>query len=353
MAEVLIGIESIVGNDACKTVRIAQRGDDEAAVYHRSGEHGWIAESTKERLLDEVELIDEMKHSMQFAESSVSLSLSDENVLYTNVRGRITMTRTKAEDDSHEKKSSEPRIAEIAEALGIPKTKRTAKLPQTLHLSRIIVETMSQGANTKVLDVACGRSYLGFVLSHVASENGRSITLHGIDANEELIRTCWKIANRLGLSDARFEARDIAEYRPSPGNVDIVTCLHGCDTLTDEAIRIAVESLASKIFVVPCCQREVRKQLSRHPLEWIGKYGLLEERFADTITDAFRCLVLEAKGYSVRLSRFTSARYTPKNLAIVAERKTGADSSKIAQAREFLTQFSIRPRIAVLLEELE
>jgi hypothetical protein len=49
----------------------------------------------------------------------------------------------------------------------------------------------------------------------------------------------------------------------------------------------------------------------------ITKYGILEERQAEILTDAMRALILEAFGYQTKVFEFISTEHTPKNIMIV------------------------------------
>ena len=120
--------------------------------------------------------------------------------------------------------------------------------------------------------------------------------------------------------------------------------------MSDEAIRIACGGRVPLLFVAPCCQHELRHQWKAHPLQWVSRYGLLEQRLADVLTDAFRCTVLEALGYRVKVLRFAAPDITPKNLLIQAQLASGPDPRRAADARTFLRQFGVRPRLAALLE---
>ena len=126
----------------------------------------------------------------------------------------------------------------------------------------------------------------------------------------------------------------------------MVLSLHGCDTLTDEAIRIAAECKADYIFVAPCCQHEMRYLWNDHPLSWISRYGLLEQRLADTLTDGFRSLALEALGYRVNVIRFTELDITPKNLIIQAVKATKPDPNAKESLKRFMNEFGVHPKLA-------
>ena len=153
----------------------------------------------------------------------------------------------------------------------------------------------------------------------------------------------------LGWSDSTFEVADLAAYSVQPDAHDIAVSLHGCDTLTDEALRIGWEGRVPLLFVAPCCQHELRHQWRDHPLDWMSRYGLLEQQLADVVTDGFRCLVLEALGYRVKVIRFADPDVTPKNLLIQARLTSDPREGPARKAEAFLEQFGVSPRLAEVL----
>jgi hypothetical protein len=172
-----------------------------------------------------------------------------------------------------------------------------------------------------------------------------------VDSDAKLLGKCRSIAATLGWSHARFEQLDLARLSPERDAHDVAFALHACDTLTDEAIRAAWEGRCRWLFVAPCCQHELRHQWHGHDLAWVSRYGLLEQRLADTLTDAFRCLVLEALGYRVRAVRFVAAEVTPKNLLIQAELCAEPRPDLVAEAQAFMHRTGARLCLGRLLGE--
>jgi len=99
---------------------------------------------------------------------------------------------------------------------------------------------------------------------------------------------------------------------------DIVYSLHACDIATDMAIAAAIKSGALNILTVSCCQHTVKKMLRSHPLTQVTRHGAYKERLADMLSDSMRSLLLESRGYKVKMFEFTANSVTPKNIMLKA-----------------------------------
>jgi hypothetical protein len=81
-------------------------------------------------------------------------------------------------------------------------------------------------------------------------------------------------------------------------------------------------------------------------------HGIQIERMAETITDALRCMYLEASGYTTRIQEFIALEHTSKNLLIIAARNPKAiDSDGLFRvASDFQARFGIaHQRLGTLL----
>ena len=346
----LIGLDSTLSDEQCNCVTLWSSPGDAATVYTREGEDGWCLDDGGSDPLHTQELLQLIRDAFGKTCNRVECALDGESVGYAIERGSVKIKR-----GARQSAAPEPEPADfdnLVNALGIPKSKRKAKLKQALQFGRIVRRALPQkdDPELRVLDLACGRSYLGFVLSHMLDAHGHKVQLHGVDSNEVLVDKCRRIAETLGWTNATFEMADLSGHSVAPDAYDVMVSLHGCDTLTDDAIRIAHEGRVPLLFLAPCCQHELRHLWKAHPLQWISRYGLLEQRLADVITDGFRCLVLEALGYKVNVLRFTAPDVTPKNLLIQARLSSGPRPGRAADARAFLRQFRVRPRLAAVLE---
>ena len=348
----LIGLESALGAEDCDRVELGDESGGVGAAFVREGPDAWAAEDPESDPLHARELVELIQRDFGRTYARLACFVGSEKVVYAFEKGAVRVRRVPraAEDSGAEARRAD--LAPLADALGIPGTKRKAKLKQARQFAAIVERALGKpsGRELHVLDLACGRSYLGFVLVHLLSAGGRRVVLHGIDSDATLVGKCCEIADSLHWAGCAFETADLASYSAERGTADIVVSLHGCDTLTDDAIRIAWEARGPLLFVAPCCQHELRHQWGRHPLDWMSRYGLLEQRLADVLTDGFRCLVLEALGYQVKTIRFTAPDVTPKNLLIQGRLTSGPRPARVREAVAFMKQFGVQPSLAAVLE---
>ncbi|MFB3892976.1 MAG: SAM-dependent methyltransferase [Phycisphaerae bacterium] len=191
-----------------------------------------------------------------------------------------------------------------------------------------------------IIDCGCGSAYLTFAAFHYLRHiRGREVTAVGVDVNADLIAKCLKLRDELGWTGLDFQACAIADYDPpgAPGSPpEIVVSLHACDTATDEAIARGVAWGSRTILAAPCCQHELHTQIEKDAFRTILRHGILKERLADILTDAFRAAALRVMGYRTRVFQFISPDATSKNLMIEARKITGPDPGRADVAREYL-----------------
>ena len=171
-----------------------------------------------------------------------------------------------------------------------------------------------------IVDCGCGRAYLTLsAYCYLAQCRGLSVAVRGIDRNAAIIDTASKMAADLGVADdVRFMAADLADCRLDIAP-ELVLGLHACDIATDLAIARGVEWGAKYMLVAPCCQHDLQKQMGDGgPMRALLRHGILRERLADLLTDAFRAQILRVLGYRVRIVEFVSPEATARNIMLRA-----------------------------------
>jgi SAM-dependent methyltransferase len=204
-----------------------------------------------------------------------------------------------------------------------------------------------------IVDFGCGKSYLTFVLYHFLKEmQGYDISITGLDLKEDVISNCNLLAAKYGYDGLKFIAGDIKDYSPS-GNVDIMICLHACDTATDYALYNAIRWGAKAIIAVPCCQHEINEQIQTDEYAILTRYGIVKERISALMTDAIRANLLELNDYEVQILEFVDLAHSPKNLLIRAIKKNITLDAKKRSSKEIdaiLKEYNISPTLCKLLE---
>lgn len=203
------------------------------------------------------------------------------------------------------------------------------KYNQIDHYVELVAPMFEQDDSKEILllDCACGKSYLSFVMNYYLRDVlRRRCRIIGVDINPHVVEESRKMADRLGYHNMEFIAADLRTYQP-PKNVTAVISLHACDIATDLALGTAIRAQAKYIACVPCCHKELLDQYRLPGLEPLTKFGVFKARFNDVLTDSMRALKLEAEGYKVSVVEYISPLDTPKNLLIRAVR-TGKDNPK-------------------------
>ena len=100
-----------------------------------------------------------------------------------------------------------------------------------------------------------------------------------------------------------------------------------------------MQAEAALLVVAPCCQKELRSQLTAAPvLAPALRHGIFQERQAEFATDALRALLLEWAGYDTKVFEFISTDHTAKNIMIAATKH--ARPARTAKAAESVRAFA-------------
>ena len=208
-----------------------------------------------------------------------------------------------------------------------------------------------------VVDCGCGKAYLSFAAkAYLEATRGVGVELSGVDRKEDVVASCRRTAETLGWNapGAAFFACDIASFKPARAP-DAVLSLHACDTATDDAIAFGVERGARLVLSAPCCQHELQKSLDPNlrPHRAVLRNGILRERLADVLTDAFRAQVLRVMGYRATVVEFVDPEATARNVLIRAARVSRPGTgTALADYEDLREAWGVTPYLATRLAPL-
>lgn len=188
--------------------------------------------------------------------------------------------------------------------------------------------------NFEVVDMGSGKGYLTFAMyDYLTRILGKTAKVKGIEYRQDMVDLCNGLSKTAGFGGLSFAQGSIENAEMNQSNVLIA--LHACDTATDEAIFKGIKANAKIIMVAPCCHKQIRKQIKpQNELNLLTKFGILEERLSESLTDLIRALILEAYGYQPKVFEFINSEHTPKNLMISAVYKGTDDKKKITKLNE-------------------
>ncbi len=262
----------------------------------------------------------------------------------------------------HSKRRFVPQSAPFLHDLGITSAtghilqKSGNKYKQINKFVEIIDSLVSHSSINNIIDMGCGKGYLTFGLYHYLHFQKRSnVKIKGVEIRKDLVEKNNAIAQKNQYTGLSFEVGDIGNYHIE--NTDVIIALHACDIATDMAIAKGIEASAKYIIVAPCCHKQIRKEMQiddKNPVASILKHGILLERQAEMVTDAIRALILQSRGYKVKVFQFVSTEHTAKNIMITAQKKGFPSSTPLVEIQKLKSFFGIKKHyLEELVEDIE
>ncbi len=215
-------------------------------------------------------------------------------------------------------------------------------------------ERRDESKPLNIVDCGCGRAYLTLsAYCYLTACRGMRVAVRGIDRNAKLMGEASRMASALDIADdVRFMAADLAECEPDI-KPELLLGLHACDMATDLAIALGVNWGVKYMLVAPCCQHDLQRQIGDGgPMRALLRHGILRERLADLLTDAFRAQILRVLGYRVRILEFVSPEATARNIMLRAV--SGVRKGNPAVIGEYLDmrdEWHVVPALERLLAE--
>jgi len=222
----------------------------------------------------------------------------------------------------------------ITDEKGVVNNNSQDKYKQINHYVELLsplIKNLPNHELLKVADMGAGKGYLTFALyDYLTNVLNLKSQITGVEYRNDLVELCNSISKKSNFSGLTFAQGTIKDY--DIDNINILIALHACDTATDDAIYKGISANADLIVVAPCCHKQIRRELEKHKtkndLDFLLKHGIFLERQAEMLTDGLRSLILEYFGYSTKVFEFISEAHTPKNVMIVAEKKSKTDIQK-------------------------
>ena len=230
------------------------------------------------------------------------------------------------------------------------------KLKQVTHLFHFIKPMLQDLAKHHpdflVVDMGAGKSYLGFILmDRFLRHHAPQARVIGIDTRQDLIDRSEALAKDMHVKGMQFLNLSAAQALSSdqlPESIDMVCALHACNTATDDAIRFGLARQAQYMVLVPCCQAEVAASLrqlksrqKQDPLSELWRHPLHTREFGSQLTNALRCLQLEAHGYQVTVTELVGWEHSMKNELILATRKGSPQKRAARRLLEILDRLGL------------
>ncbi len=295
-----------------------------------------------------------------------------EAVLSTTDRAEpVSATRGHDRDKTRLLPPGDPVFAALglADAQGRLKPSRHAKYRQVEEFVRLLDTSLSEAIDKgqlrrptpedplRIVDLGCGNAYLTFTGHRfLTSVRGWAVAMTGVDVREQSREHNSGVAAGLGIeaSTLDFVVGGISTVAlPEPP--DVVLALHACDTATDDALARAIEWEAALVLAAPCCHHDVAAQLRKAttpaPYGELTRHGILRERFADTLTDAVRSMLLRLEGYRVDVMEFVDSEHTPRNTLLRAVRTGRRETGSLGEEYDDLVAtWGLSPRLGELLD---
>jgi hypothetical protein len=285
-------------------------------------------------------------------ERDFSLRFEKDGTAHLSDKKPATTVAAETAHDHQKKRLLDP-SAPWLHALGITSAKgevlaaaqdKWRQINKYLEIIETLLRTHALPADAQIADMGSGKGYLTFALyDFLTTHLNMHPQMTGIELRPALVDFCNKTARESGFGGLQFVAADINDYHPE--RLDMLIALHACDTATDLALATGIHQHAQIIVAAPCCHKQIRRDMqARNEMAPLLRFGILEERQAEILTDGIRALLLEANGYRTNVFEFISSEHTAKNVMITAitEKKQKPKQAALDKIAALKSGFGIR-----------
>ncbi|MDF1698252.1 MAG: SAM-dependent methyltransferase [Saprospiraceae bacterium] len=312
-------------------------------------------------------LVETIKSHLENTFQNVDLLLADKKItLLQSKKGKINVLVKsekhviEIEPHDHQKKRLIPESTPFLRDLGVSSQNGKVfghaqdKYKQINRYVELLSQLIKNDESIQnVYDMGSGKGYLTFALhNYLFKKSTLQVQTTGIELRADLVEKCNSIAHKNQLEGLSFELGSIDSY--SIPKADLVIALHACDIATDMAIAKGLEANAKYIVVAPCCHKQIRKamQKTNTSMNPLLHHGILKERMAEMVTDTIRALILESKGYEVKVFEFISSEHTGKNIMLTAKKTSIPKDIAIEKIQSLKAEFGIQTHYLEKLVEL-
>lgn len=323
-------------------------------LYYNKEYYGYSFAEALDFLAKEAAKYDELTLTYKERGANTVIKADNKNVTIkqNNIDAKEAVGEIKSPVSGRERYIKSSQASDLLKEIGIMtkddkvKNDMIRKYNQIDHFIEVIdpiLQALPKDQPLHILDCACGKSYLTFVLNYYIKEVlKRNCYFTGVDYNEGVIVSSKERAKRLGYKNMEFVQEDLNFYEPQT-KIDLLVSLHACDNATDYALAAGIRLEAGAMILVPCCHKEFISQINHEEMNPLFKQSIFKVRFNDMFTDALRCLYLEAQGYEVSALEYISPLDTPKNIMIRATRKQDYNETAMKEYRQIKKMFGVDP----------
>jgi tRNA G46 methylase TrmB len=208
-------------------------------------------------------------------------------------------------------------------------------------LAKAIEQTgLAQRSALHIADFGSGKAYLTFAVhDYLSAQLQLNVQVTGVELRQGLVDLCNQTAQKLALTNIKFEQGDVQHFKAQA--INIMIALHACDVATDYALHMGIRTGADIILCSPCCHKQIRPQLTSPVLlAPLLQHGIHMGQEAEMLTDGLRALLLEANGYDTQVFEFISLEHTSKNKMILAQkRKQPRDNTQVLEQISAIKSF--------------
>ncbi len=198
---------------------------------------------------------------------------------------------------------------------------RKEDLKKAVEVAALLNELSRVDADTTLVDVAAGKSYLGLLAIELLGFHH----LHVIEREPKRLLDVRHAMTKLARpASVELHAGDVGDRALWPEQPGVVVALHACGPASDAVIDAALAADARWLLLVPCCYGATVPAWSagEAQAERLGlpRHAEVRKRFLQAFIDAERTLRLESAGWETTVVPFVAPTVTPHNLLFRARR---------------------------------